>query len=1213
MPDFSAMVMRPTPVLRDRDVLLAEVGRLGSGRASDAVRASIAEIELAVQAADSEAERGAYDAALSGYRRARGLVFRLLHPEFNVSQWVRERHAVALPTGADMERSLLETGARLVSTLLPEYAESPALIKMSVGEPVDERLARYTGSGFRRESTGDELLEAAAQQAITLLADGKAGQAVPVLQEALRSASGQDATPHALASMQLNLAAALLQDGSPGPAGKAAARAARSFEDAGDQVGRAQALHTQAVGAWADGDSGTARELFVQVDEVLRERDGLLQRASASDGHHPSDGHQPVGEAGGLALRAATRKVAGDGMALRLGVDAARPAFAERPGADRADVVPTALVGRNGRSPEVLDPAREHDVHTIALRLPGRVDGWHVLPAVSPAEHKAASLPWKVAIPVGQGLAEFSVHTDPGAMTEHLSELVYAGRLTAATTADLRLVSVDAASTAAYLTHLYCYALLVRCADVQHALGRYQQAEEDYLAAAGYSFLNPGSEALSLWVRLARNALEWGHACYRAEDFTGARAQYTKLVAEDSTVPAASLLFTTAGLTAPADTARDVIAHLGDRPLPELQWEIAQHLLSALSYLVQLAEGLDFYGLLLSPIHTFEYLQSVARGFAQEAVQAEREYVNFRSRQQIEAATRRDLETMRAMARAEAQGREEQYRAAQADAAAAQRAVDLAVRRRDDAVAQRDAYAAASWTQIWSQAAATAQGMGSDSWFNEISELADKLDRGESISGERGKLAAAYTLRAGRRNREYELAKMADGIAELTAAIPVAQAQAASAQHAAKAAEIAWQAALQRVQLADAALTAFDANEFTPEAWSAMADVMRDISRDYLWRAIRIAKLMERAYNFENDAALNVIKDQYGYALANAAGSDAVLLGGDGLLADIESFTYTAITTTRRKRSRIKDVISLAAEFPAHFEQFRRTGVLAFETDLYEFDRLHPGFHQQRIEAVEVQFVGLVPEEGLNGTFAAGGVTRFRQRDGGIGQRVHQVDTMALSDFELRNDLFVYGTDTGVRGLFQGLGLGTTWELRLPRRGNNFDFARIADVQLVVYYTAEFDLGLRETVLTRPPRPGELSAVRTVNLRYDAPDAWYGFYRDSGVDFTLDPVRMPANQRDFTIESVQLRVQPRPGTDPAGMTLTVTAPGQSPVAVTSDTEGAVDLTAALPALVGTSPLGGWRLELTGGPSVTEDGVVRPDRLVSVQVGVEYSFGYPAEA
>src|SRR5215471_8744836 len=171
--------------------------------------------------------------------------------------------------------------------------------------------------------------------------------------------------------------------------------------------------------------------------------------------------------------------------------------------------------------------------------------------------------------------------------------------------------------------------------------------------------------------------------------------------------------------------------------------------------------------------------------------------------------------------------------------------------------------------------------MGQDSWYNEISELADKLARGEEISGPRGKLAAAYTLYAGRRTQAYELQKMDDNIKELNDGITIATSQRDAASNRTSAAEVAWQAAMQRATMAAASLDAFNNDFFTPEAWCKMADVMRDISKDYLFRAIRIAKLMERAYNFENDSDLKIIKNVYGVAVAApATGRDVTLLGG---------------------------------------------------------------------------------------------------------------------------------------------------------------------------------------------------------------------------------------------------------------------------------------------------------------------------------------------
>jgi hypothetical protein len=123
---------------------------------------------------------------------------------------------------------------------------------------------------------------------------------------------------------------------------------------------------------------------------------------------------------------------------------------------------------------------------------------------------------------------------------------------------------------------------------------------------------------------------------------------------------------------------------------------------------------------------------------------------------------------------------------------------------------------------------------------------------------------------------------------------------------------------------------------------------------------------------------------------------------------------------------------------------------------------------------------------------------------------------------------------------------------------------------------------------------------------------WFTFYRTATADFTVDRVRLPANQQDFTIKSVQLRVQLRDATNPGGIALSVTAPGQAAVAVVTDAGGAADISAANPALVGATPLGSWHITLTGGAPVTENGELRTERVVSIQLGLEYDFTYPPE-
>lgn len=630
-----------------------------------------------------------------------------------------------------------------------------------------------------------------------------------------------------------------------------------------------------------------------------------------------------------------------------------------------------------------------------------------------------------------------------------------------------------------------------------------------------------------------------------------AKAQYAKLVSEEFTAPA-TLLYADAKLEHPADIARAAVDALGTGPAVSANAEIAWHVLIAAARMQAILDGLDFYGTLLSPIHTFEYLQGVARGFAQGAIQAEREFVNFTTQQEAETATRRELETMLAMAVAEALAKVEAAKAAHDDLASAQAAVDLAVERRNNAQAQRDDYASVSWQQIWATAAAQALGGGQSALVAIVTALADRLDAGETISGQGPLLAAAVTFSAGRKTRKYEIAKM---------------------------------------------------------AW-----VMRGISSSYLDDAIRIAKLMQRAFNFENDTTVSLIKNAYGHAMVNATtGGSVTLLGGDSLLRDIESFTFQAITGRTRKNSRIKDTISIARNFPAQFEQFRRTGVLELETDLYEFDRLHPGFHNQRIEAVEVEFAGLLPPEGLNGIIRCGGVTGYRTRSRGHNKRVHQVDTMALSDFALRNDLFVYTPEVGLKGLFQGMGLATTWKVHLPRRSNDFDYARIFDINLVLYYTAQFDPLLRKVVLAAPVRPGELSELRNFDLRFDFPESWFTLYRTASATFRLGRERLPFNQQDFGIESLTLRVVTKAGVSAAGITLALTAPGGASGTATTDALGSVSTDdPALQALAAGSPVGEWSIAVTGGASLMNGGELKTDRIHNIQFGLEYEFEFVPE-
>jgi hypothetical protein len=1173
---YEASFTSVIPQLRQKESILADLKLANSGKASDASRAQIAEIELHIKNGQEFCLQNQYNSALLEFKRARGLIYKILYPNFDVSASIG-RIDVLLPVSKGLEDIIIGTSIKIGDIIKPLETESK-IVYNSLDNSFPDSLKAYMSTGFKEENALREFIELISLQAVSLLHDQNPTAAIGLMEEVLtQTRQEQRLDPELSSALQLNLAAAYMQVSNLEQASKFARASLIDFEKTNDTIGQAQALHILGVSASNKGDNKAATELLDKASGLMSKKQIRLNGRESN-------------------TIEVNKEIEVSPSIKKLNLELGNP------------ILNSSVRNLISMRVEDLDPILKRDTKIITYRVPASNNSWGKIDLTN---GNVKPKNWNVGIFAGGDIVSIPVGTSQ--TKDKILNNIYKNRIDAEVYKAIEFKIINTASTSYYLTHLYAYVLPVKIGDCYHSLGKFKNAEDYYIQATKYTYLNKNIEATSLWIKIALNAFEWGNSLYKEEKLPEAKIQYSKLINDNGTVPA-SILYSTAALKIPADSARNLITNILTRPLPVINWEISYYVLSASYYLIQIFDGLDYYGLALSPIHTFEYLQSVARGFAQEAIQAEREFVNFKSREEMEEASRQELESAKAMAEAEVQGRYQQYLASLEDEASAKGAFDLAVKRAKDSKTQKDQYETTSGAQIWAQAASQALGGGQDGMYAEISELADKLDRGETISGSRPKLAAAQTLSAGRKTQKYELQKMQDNIDELNLAVDVAKNQWDSAKNRTAASEIAYQAALHRRDMAAESLNAFDDEFFTPESWSKMADMMRSISKSYLYRAIRIAKLMERAYNFENDTEIKVIKNDYGFGLANeSAGEDTRLLGGDSLLLDVESFTYYAITNKTRKTSRIKDVISLAVDFPAHFDNFRNTGLLKFETDLYEFDRLHPGFYQQRIEAIELEVIGLLSSDGLNGTLTAGGVTTYRKKDGTTQKRVHQIDTMALSDFELRNDIFLYSTETGVRGLFQGLGVGSTWTLHLPRRSNDLDFKRMFDVQLKIYYTAKFDPILRTAILAKPPRPDEFSLIRSFGLRYDFPDGWYSFYHAGVAEFSLERLRFPMNMENFKIEAVHFRVITKQGVSNQGIELKITSPSGNTGTLVTDAIGSISTeNAALAGLIGGDPIGGWKIEMLGGASITEAGIIKYDRVYNIQMGIEYSFNYLPE-
>lgn len=214
----------------------------------------------------------------------------------------------------------------------------------------------------------------------------------------------------------------------------------------------------------------------------------------------------------------------------------------------------------------------------------------------------------------------------------------------------------------------------------------------------------------------------------------------------------------------------------------------------------------------------------------------------------------------------------------------------------------------------------------------------------------------------------------------------------------ATAAAVAVNVANLQAQAAIKSLNAFDSQPFSPTDWSLMSTAVYQLYRRYLDMALVTALLMQKAYNFETDQQVQFIKSDY------SSNEIKGLLAADALMADIQNFSYDLITSNAGKPQPVRQSISLATRYPYVFElQFRKTGVMEFETAIEDFDFLYPGAYAGRIASIEVEVDGLVPPRGLSGTLTNNGISTYRVPSSAWFSQATVATTVPLAAYQYNN------------------------------------------------------------------------------------------------------------------------------------------------------------------------------------------------------------------
>ncbi|MCB1985019.1 MAG: peptidoglycan-binding protein [Burkholderiales bacterium] len=328
----------------------------------------------------------------------------------------------------------------------------------------------------------------------------------------------------------------------------------------------------------------------------------------------------------------------------------------------------------------------------------------------------------------------------------------------------------------------------------------------------------------------------------------------------------------------------------------------------------------------------------------------------------------------------------------------------------------------------------------------------------------------------------------------------------------------------------------FLANKFTnAELYDWMSNILEEVYADFLQAATAMAKLAENQLAFERQAApASYIQNDYweapSEALTSALSSSSKttdrrgLTGAARLLQDLYKLDQYAFDTDKRKLQLTK-TISLAALSPVEFQQFRETGTLAFKTTMAMFDHDFPGQYLRLVKRVRISVNALIPPtQGIRATLSTPGLSRVV-----IGGTIFQTanikrtpELIALSSAQNASGLFELQEQTEMLLPFEGSGVDTSWEFRLPKPANQFDYSTIADVFFTIDYTALYDTNYRQQLLQT--LGSSLSADRAFSFRHEFADAWYDLHNPDQTSIPMEAT-FKTRKQDFPPNIENLSIQ----------------------------------------------------------------------------------------
>ncbi len=533
--------------------------------------------------------------------------------------------------------------------------------------------------------------------------------------------------------------------------------------------------------------------------------------------------------------------------------------------------------------------------------------GWQTAPQLI-VSHATAAVPRQAGLFSPAGTKTLAL--DAAGYQANVMSAIYTPRISATTLEGINFYEQVEVNFVSYFVHLYFFVLPIAIGDCYLAMGMYPNAISEYQSVLAYPFLNLGIEAPFVWLKLANAHLKWAETLFRRGLAADAKTKYERIITTAGVVPIGSPLYAPAQFSSLRTAAAEVAKEIKDLPHAAVNPKVAEAVIAAYTKLQYIAQGFNFLGLPpdYAPIFRFKYLQNAATYLADNAAEAERSFITFRS-----TAENQKLEHMQLQNAADVNQVALQIEQKRMDDAALE--VEAATETREYAELRKD-HADQSVTD-WDTDGRDLTSMNAAlAWASNAANDQDITYTNVHYDGSShdydGTVEDFFDTVGEKRewlNWEMQRDKLVRQQAEAAAEVGIAQTREAQAIIRQQIQALNVTLAQKRLEGSQQVLEYSQDRMFDEDMWFQLANQLQDLAGYYLDIAIYAAFIMERAYELEFDRSLHRIRLDYGVGMGAST-----LLGGELLKRDIQSFTVDYLEHAQKKNP-VRMLFSFARSF----------------------------------------------------------------------------------------------------------------------------------------------------------------------------------------------------------------------------------------------------------------------------------------------------------